>query len=988
MWSSSALQTATTAGRLAPSYRLQLKKPLRNKLKIERKPELGPSTRYSFELDDQALRALYWEGLVNQALLVCLYRKKMRANLTLLLVGAMLAATASSQTLRVPIDATRAPGDAFSKADSAVLQAQHNLELLTARTRVLKARTSAAFKTQPFIAPMVVRFTQSGKDLAAPALQTPGTPVTLVFDTTGTGVFPADYKTLLQNVFNAAQPTINLVFGPPSAGGPIHVVNFDATIGDRQAVTGGYFVPGSGATQPEIRFPVYSNPEATAVNFIHTLLLAYLGNNSYSFDAFQEGLVRAATMRIVRTPGALAAGLDAGQAELVLQSSYDIGPLYDWDNQPGLEGPTFIAPNLLTVPLPSGGSVGGPYLLKYRMGGSAWQKVLAQYPTFIAGLNAKLFATPSIGNNPTALLQAGQQVVDTITGNPNSTVEGYSLSEWAKRQYILHINTVRGQKVLVEPTPITSGLSGTDFGVFLIETHYFSTSGANQETLLSGTSFPIFWEGDKIPDRIFPSAQEDRMDIAGAYGAVTPNFPDLNAGAAYRVATDIPVGDQLERVYLPAGAIATATNQTPTTFFGTVIGATGTLLVKATVGNTLVANATVQNGAFGALVADNSFLGNASVVIQVIQMNNNVPTTLMTRRVNKGPGSLAVDLRVGGEATFNPQGGTVAKGLSGIGFPLQPYIDYEPNTLGTLTPNTLVARFNPSRATYDFFPEIEAFHIGHAYFVNMSSATPVSVVGRTHPGMAMSVALKPGWNLVTVPKMVTVTTLNVQVVHAADSPTTWSEAAGTDVGTDYFQFVPGPNDAATGAPETGSFVAVSDGTFHPGVAYFVRALDPEGVTLNFEPSSANSANVVGPFALPATTGWRMKCQVVTPTGASSMAIIGESPTATDAFDKKLDSGIPPSMGALQVVIQSTEPMYRDVRKQSLLQESYKLHVEGLSPGVKYSLRLSMLEGAIPYCTISDPAASYRKPAWAPANYMFTANGTTRDITIILPGGIK
>ena len=913
----------------------------------------------------------------------------MRANLILLLAGMLLAASAPAQmsALRVPVDATRSKDDAFAKADSAVRQAEMNLIQLTARSRTLKSRFNPAFKNEPFIAPMVVRFTKNGQDIS-PMLQTRGsTPITLVFDSSGTGAFPADYQALLQNVFNSAQSTMNLVFGPPSVGGQVHVVNFDASIGDRQAVAGGYFVPGNGTTLPEIRFPVYSNPEATAVNFVHTLLLAYLGNDSYQFDAFQEGLVRAATMRIVRTPGALPASLDSSQVDLVLQNSYDVGGFYDWYNQPGLEGPTFIAPNLLNVPLPSGGSVGGPYLLKYRMGGSAWQKVLTQYPTFIAGLNQKLFAQPSLGSNPTALIQAGQNVLDTIAGTSGATVEGYTLSEWVKRQYILHVNTTRGSKVLVEPTPITSGLSGTDFGVFLIETHYFSTSGANQETLLSATSFPIFWEGSDVPDRIFPSAQENQMDIAGAYGAVTPNFPDLNSGAPYRVTTDIPVGDQLERVYLPAGSIATATNQTPNTFYGTVIGATGTLHVKATVGSTVVANAVVTDGAFGSPVVDNSFLGNASVVIQVVQTANSTDTVLMTRRVNKGPGSLAVDLRVGGEATFKPGGGTLSAGLSAIGFPLQPYIDYEPNTLGTLTPNTLVARFNPSRATYDFFPEIEAFHIGHGYFVNMQNSSSVSVVGRTHPGMAMSVALKPGWNLVAVPKMVSVATIGVQVVHASDFPMQWPEATGVHVGTDFFQFVPGPNDSATGVPETGSFTAVADNTFHPGAAYYVRALDPEGVTLNFQAPSANSPNIATPMAT-TTSGWRMRCQIVTPQNKSMMAIIGESPTATDAFDNKFDSGLPPSMGGLQVAVQSAERMYRDIRKQGLLSETYKLHIEGLTSGTTYQLRLSMLQGTVPYYTLYDPTASYRKPGWAPATYTFMATTTTRDITLILPGGIK
>lgn len=897
---------------------------------------------------------------------------------------------AQSTTLRVPIDATRSTDDVFTKADAAVRTAAWNFDQLTTQSRSLKARYNRKLQGTPFFMPMTVRFTQNGKDLApASSLAvTRGTTnsITLVFDTSGTGVFPADYQALLQNVFAAAQPTINLIFGPPSASGPVHVVNFDATIGDRQAVAGGYFVPGTVSTQPEIRFPVYSSPEATAVNFIHTLLLAYLGNDSYSFDAFQEGLVRAATMRIVRTPGVLASGLDPAQVETVLTNSYDVGAFYDWYNQPGLEGPQFIAPNLLNVPLPSGGSVGGPYLLRYRMGGSAWLKVLAQYPTFIAQLNQRLYAQPSLGSNPTAIVQAGQAVIDQLAGAPGATVEGYTLANWVLRQYILHTATVRGQRLLVEPTPITSGLSGTDFGVFLIEAHYFQTSGANNETLLSATSFPIFWEGDNSPNRIFPSAQENQMDIAGAYGATVPNFADINAGAPYRVTTDVPVGDQLERVYLPAGAIATVTNPTPNTFFGTVIGASGTLHVKASIGANVIANVPVVNGAFGINVADTGFLGNASVLIQVIQTVSSVDSPILSRVVDKGPGPLAVDLRVNGEATFSPSGGNLPAGLSALGIPVQPYMDYEPNVLQTTTPTTLVARFNPNRGAYDLFPEIESFHIGHGYFVNEPKATPLHILGRTHRGMAMSVALKPGWNMVTVPQLVSVSTNNIQVVHAADFPNLWVDSVGIDVGTDFFQFVPGPNDAATGAPETGSFTAVTDGTFRPGVAYYVRVLDPEGVTLNFEVPPIPPPPAVAQPAL-AGPGWKMDLNLIASNGTSH-AIVGESPTATAGFDPKEDSGLPPTMGGLQIVLGGTQPLYRDTRPLGSTWQTYKLHLEGLTAGSPYTLRLTMMQGKIPYCTLHDAATGYNRPAWpstAPANYSFVAQSGTRDLTITVPG---
>ena len=154
----------------------------------------------------------------------------------------------------------------------------------------------------------------------------------------------------------------------PAVGGNVHVANFDASIGDRDAVAGGYYLPDNGSGVPEIRFPVYNANETVAVNFIHCLLLAYLGPDGYAWDGFEEGLVRAVTMQVARTSSALPAGLDPGVIETVLENSYDMEGAYDWDNQRPLSGPVFIAPNLRSLPLPvSGGS--GPYLTAVHDGG-------------------------------------------------------------------------------------------------------------------------------------------------------------------------------------------------------------------------------------------------------------------------------------------------------------------------------------------------------------------------------------------------------------------------------------------------------------------------------------------------------------------------------------------------------------------------------------------------------------------------------------------
>ena len=188
---------------------------------------------------------------------------------------------------------------------------------MTEGARAAWARSGRYDRSIPFSMPMVAQLTMQGVGPRMPVVRggTRGgsSPITLAFDTSGPRVFPTGYRDLLQSVLDTARPTMDIVFGTPNVGGSVRVRSYDADIGDRDAVAGGIYVPDNGFGEAEIRFPVYSNNEAAAVNFLHTLLLAYLGPASYGYDAFQEGLVRAATMRVSRSAGAMPAGLSGSQ---------------------------------------------------------------------------------------------------------------------------------------------------------------------------------------------------------------------------------------------------------------------------------------------------------------------------------------------------------------------------------------------------------------------------------------------------------------------------------------------------------------------------------------------------------------------------------------------------------------------------------------------------------------------------------------------------
>ena len=796
----------------------------------------------------------------------------------------------------------------------------------------------------------------------------------LQFDGSGSRAFPPAYRDLLQSVCDSASSTMLAVFGQPYNPTTVNVKNYDADIQDRYAVSGGIFVV-SGGTR-EIRFPVYASPEAAAVNFVHCLLLAFQGDHQWPTDALQEGLVRAAVMRVVRTPGAMPNTLDAQLLEDVLQSTYDIGPTYDWVNQPGLSSVKFIAPNLRDTELPAGGSVGGPYLLRYQMAGSAWQKALTENTGFIAELNRRFYLNPSIATG-SGLLSAGQAAIDTVTGTSGAVIEGQSFAEWYRRQFVLQSRDTIGPKLIVQPVPLPPEASTPDFGVFDVVAHYFETQVGGNEVLSSGTCYPIFW--DHTFNRLFPSAQEDRMDIAGAYGSVTPNFPDLNGGVPYRTTIDLPVGDRIARTYVPAGAVATATNLDGNSFYGTVVGLSlgsgETARVRVTVGSNVFDNCPVRDGAFGTQITSTAFLGYARVRIEIIKRVGSTDVVAFTRLINKGPGPLGVDMRVGGDLNFAPSGG-LTKGVSLLGFPVETYATDLADVLG-VNPNALLAaRYNTARARYDLYPDAGPARAGNAFFLRLNSNnvgffTP----GRYSPGTPTGVALRPGWNLVASPLPENVPLTRIRVIKGAEFPKFYSDAVGLEVGTDVFGFVPGVNDTVTGAPETGTMASVT--TFEPGKGYFVRCLAPEGVTLLFEPATplTREARIGSNMNL---DGWEV---VGTLKGVGGMAkiVIGATTGATRGFNSRFDSLLPPRLvGGLQIA--SSGNLFRDIRDR-FTKETWTLNLHGLTKGKTYSLSFGRTRGPIEALSVYDPITRRSTKVLVPSLFRFTATSATRTLTV-------
>ena len=854
-----------------------------------------------------------------------------------------LSACASAQTNVVRVDVSgRGREDVVANADVKVRQMAQNFQKLIApsleaRRQADRSRTRSALTNVSVGFPVRVDTYRDGVRLQTPRSR--DNVITLQFDTTGARAFPESYRNFLQSVFDTARSTMNVVFGDPAISGTVRVTNWDLDINDREAVIGGYYLSNNGSSEREIRFPIYNSPEAAAVNFIHCLLLAYLPDQTYAFDAFNEGLVRAATMRVARQASALPS-LDAEIVESVLGNGYDTQEHYDWYNQRALSSSRFIPANLLTTPLPAGGSLGGVYLLRYRMAGSAWYKVLAEYPTFLNELNKRFRANTAIRNDLAALVTLGQQTLAALRPS-DPTVEGKTFATWFAEQAVLESKDTLGLKLAVETVPIVSGLSGPDFGVFLIQAHYWESRSNGDEILLSGTSYPVFWSNTF--ERILPDAQSEKMDIAGAYGSVAPNFENQNSGRPYRVAFDLPVQDRIVRTYLPAGAVATASSAGQNTFYGSVVGVTpvagATLTVRLSVGSEIISDIPVVDNVFGTRITSSNFLAQRSVIVELIQTTGTGSTVLLTRRVNKSPGALAVDLKVSQTGNYQwPLG--ITTGLQLLGLPVTPLSSNLSDVIAQSETTALVARYNGSRARYDLFPDTGALEQGQGFFLRSSiekltHAFPAKIDRNT----PLAVAVRPGWNMISIPGEGNVNVSSIIVARTTRFPRTWADAtSGTvgstdvDMGAEVFGFTPGANDPVTGMPEGGTLSPVT--TLVPGKGYFVRCLAAEGATLLF-PSESSRGRAVNRSR--ADTRRHFTLTATAERGKEkTSAIMRLTTSATNGFDVAEDSPLPPSPGGLQIQIENEANFYREVRRLGR-DTTFRVRVDGMQKGKTYTI---------------------------------------------------
>lgn len=727
----------------------------------------------------------------------------------------------------------------------------------------------------------VVLLRQSGRLILPPPSRGDGLgngTLRMQFSTKQEERFPSDYERLLQRVWNAALPQIEAWYGKPAQTRTITIINYDAQMGDRDAVAGGVYV----VTQDLFLFPFYSSAEAAAVNLVHLMVHAFHGGVFFDYDAWEEGFARAITAKVVRSPQfksfATGLGLKEDFLELTLKNTYDARSFYDFWNQPTLGNPSFIAPSLKQSPI-EGGTTGGLWLVRYLMAGSAWLKVLTQYPNFCKEFNARYYAEYDPNANP-KLSGNVPRLVEIAAALTPAGVEGRAFPDWYRRQFILDTSVTYGRKLHAQLLPYVSGVSEGESAVFMVILTYFRTfvgsNGLPDESLLNGTCYPIYWDSDY--NRLFLAPQYERVEIRGGTGAVVPSITDLDP---QRVTVDFSVRTESVRVVYPAGKVQGVNFRND--FFGVIYGfdePNGT--VEIVLENGVRVETPVSKGAFGVKLPAPGLDRDQKATLTFKDQNGQAVGTV---QLNTGLTEQGVLIFL--QATSDTFTLSLKRGLHMMSLPLRPFTTDVATLLGIPANELLLASWRQELFRYVYYPQTPPPAPGIGYFLQLDRDLQVQVRGVAPPANEnVSLGLQVGWNLIGNPLNAEVPLSDLRITYKFDEPVNWQTAVEQGiVGAKIFTYLSNPVN-----PYWLQYVEADK--LQPGKAYWVRVLKAEGATLTVSPPARGRAQRESR----PSPQWFVRLNLTMEGGPQSTEVrLGLDPKAREGYDP-LDTESPPPFG--------------------------------------------------------------------------------------------
>lgn len=854
--------------------------------------------------------------------------------------------------------------------------------------------------------PDVVVLRQGGR-LVLPASsrsRNSGNELTFVFPAQGQpGAWTPAWEADLRAIINSVYPELKRIYGEPSWSGTVRILNGDnmtPIISDPNALSGGVY----NVSTAEIIFQQNLSAQSGVLNLTQMLALAFRGPALISYDAWERGMARAATILTVFNvlPSLRATPSQVWGGTLGEMNVFD--PLwhaldrYEWLNQPALGNDRFFPVSRKDA---VANQAGWPNMLvpRLQMATSAWLKVVTEAPDFLREFNrryyAALLADPNLRNNVPALTAlASQALAATGTG----TVEGLAFSDWYMQQYALDTSVALGPKLYAQVAPLRPDPGDDDFGIGVILMYYrtaIDARGNSDELDLSATVYPVYRDYT-FANRLFIGAQYEQVDIRNGLGTVAPTFFNTIGGDAalegrMRVTMDFPVGGdalRLETAPRSSGKIGSENN-----FWGVVVGADeGTVRLSA---DGLDSPAIpVSQGAFGARL-DPAFFSRPRRATLTFTASGGAVTS---RSVVTGYGEYVVVFRVDGgldERVYTLPGGPTM-----VAFPIQPIQQRAADALLDPTSGTplfndtnlLMARWRqtlPGEDKYARYPNMEPLAPGKGYWVSLPSATAVKVVGKLAAReREVTVGLLYGWNQIGNPYETTIPADSLLFQYRADNvPVTLQTAISK--GWVAAHTLPGVGTSALWgySPATG-YRPVQN--LEPWTGYWLRVLVSEGLILSY-PSSASTLSRAASTSRnirPSSNGWTVSLTLQDSLGRGSSALIGQVAGRSGAERAEL----PPPFLADGPAIWVEAPdastraqYYADIRSQED-RRGWVIHLRTPIPNHTYTLRWS-LPPKVPRTTrlcLVDQATGRRRYMHAENSLTFNSGDSPVRSFLIVP----
>lgn len=829
--------------------------------------------------------------------------------------------------------------------------------------------------------------------------------LTFTFPAQGaSGSWDARWEADLRAIIDVIYPELKAVYGEPAWSGTVKILNGDnmsPIISDPNALSGGIYNVSTG----EITFQQNNSVQSAVLNLTQMLAIAFRGPKLLSYDAWERGMARAATLVAVRNalPGLLARPSQVFGGKLgdlsVADPLWQALDRYDWLNQPALANDRFFPVSKTNS---DANTVGWPNMLvpRLQMSGSAWLKVLTEAPGFLREFNAAYYAAfdanPAIRNNVPQLVTLAAQAFATAGG---ATVEGLPFTDWFRRQYILDSSVSLGPKLYAQVSALRPDPGDDDFGLGVILMYYrtsLDASGNSDEVDLSAIAYPIYRDYT-LDNRLFLGAQYEMVDIRSGLGTVAPTFYNTLGGDAalegrMRITLDFPVGSESLRI--EAAPRSSGKLDRPNNFWGVVVGAdSGTLRLEGD--GYATGDIPVRQGAFG-----------ASVDPVIFERPRRARLTFTddigrqtTRSVVTGYGEFVAVLEVSDAVDSRTQ--TLPAGISMVAFPIRPLQQKAADALrdpSTDLPlfndtNLLMARWRqtlPGEDKYARYPDMEPIAPGKGYWIALSEPTAVRLTGRlASRDRDVTVGLLHGWNQIGNPYEVSIPASALLFQYRADNvPVDLATAIAR--GWVAAHTLPGVGQAAVWgySPGTG-YTPVQ--TLEPWTGYWIRVLVSEGVMITYpspttmQTTSRSAASRASGAAR--TSGWSVRFTLSDGQGRGATALIGQYASAGTGASR---AELPPPFATDAPLIwtedrASSGRYFADIRSPGDRQ-AWTLHVRTPLPDHTYTLRWTVppeLPRTLRLCLV-DQATGQRTYMHASSAYSFNSGSSSGRSFLVLP----